>query len=43
LDQYPLGPLNRIVMMGSWAYHQQTFISYVFPKFSTDFKEKEGT
>jgi hypothetical protein len=23
LDQYPLGPLNRIVMMGSWAYHQQ--------------------
>jgi hypothetical protein len=22
LDQYPLGPLNRIVMMGSWAYHQ---------------------
>ena len=22
MDQYPLGPLNRIVMMGSWAYHQ---------------------
>jgi hypothetical protein len=26
LDQYPLEPLNRIVMMGSWAYHQQEHV-----------------
>jgi len=31
LDQYPFGPLNRIVMMGSWVYHQQVAMAVDAP------------